>query len=66
MASVAPLLRARDLPLVCSFLIKALRVGEESVRKAVMDAGQAVLEEHGAEHVGLLLPVFEGCLDRDR
>jgi hypothetical protein len=30
-----------------------------------MAAGQTVLDTHGAEHVALLLPVFENCLDRD-
>jgi hypothetical protein len=61
----APLLRPRDLPLVCSFLIKALRVQDAEVRKAAMDAGQQVMDQHGKDHVSLLLPVFEGCLDRD-
>jgi hypothetical protein len=64
-AETARSLRAKDLPIVSSFLIKALRDGDDAVRAAVMAAGQTVLDTHGAEHVALLLPVFESCLDRD-
>lgn len=38
----APILRARDLPLVSSFLIKALRDDSETVRATIMAAGQTV------------------------
>ena len=64
LAAASPSLTALDVPLVSTFLTKALGDEDEAVRDAAMRGGRAMIELHGAEHVRQLLGVYEGYFDR--
>ena len=58
----ADALTPRDLPVVCTFLLRALADEAEEVRDAAVRAGVGLLDLHGAEHGAALLPLFENAL----
>ncbi|CAI5476129.1 unnamed protein product [Closterium sp. Yama58-4] len=65
MRAAADVLTTKELPLVATFLIsKALADPNEEVRRRMVEAGLAIINRHGKENVGLLLPIFENYLDR--
>ncbi|GJP65751.1 hypothetical protein CLOP_g22614, partial [Closterium sp. NIES-67] len=65
MRAAADVLTTKELPLVATFLIsKALGDPNEEVRRRMVEAGSAIINRHGKENVGLLLPIFENYLDR--
>ncbi|CAI7810608.1 unnamed protein product [Closterium sp. NIES-54] len=65
MRAAADVLTTKELPLVATFLIsKALADPNEEVRRRMVEAGSAIINRHGKENVGLLLPIFENYLDR--
>ncbi|CAI5517990.1 unnamed protein product, partial [Closterium sp. Naga37s-1] len=65
MRAAADVLTTKELPLVATFLIsKALADPNEEVRRRMVEAGSAIINRHGKENVGLLLPIFENYLER--
>ncbi|KAK4366473.1 hypothetical protein RND71_014353 [Anisodus tanguticus] len=63
--SVADVLRAKDLPVVMTFLIsRALADPNADVRGRMINAGIAIIDKHGRDNVSLLFPIFENYLNK--
>ncbi|KAF3642464.1 putative translational activator GCN1 isoform 2 [Capsicum annuum] len=63
--SVAEVLRAKDLPVVMTFLIsRALADPNADVRGRMINAGIVIIDKHGRENVSLLFPIFENYLNK--
>ncbi|KAK4775828.1 hypothetical protein SAY87_023789 [Trapa incisa] len=63
--SAADVLRAKDLPVVMTFLIsRALADPNTDVRGRMINAGIMVIDKHGKENVSLLFPIFENYLNK--
>ncbi|KAL6586597.1 eIF-2-alpha kinase activator GCN1 [Orobanche minor] len=63
--SVADVLRAKDLPVVMTFLIsRALADPNADVRGRMVDAGITIIDKHGKDNVSLLFPIFENYLNK--
>ncbi|MCO5572014.1 hypothetical protein L7F22_025765 [Adiantum nelumboides] len=65
LCAAADVLAMKDLPVVSTFLIsRALGDPNMEVRARMVDAGIAIIDKHGKDNVGLLLPIFENYLDK--
>ncbi|CAB4435640.1 unnamed protein product [Rhizophagus irregularis] len=66
LSELAPCMRSSDLIPFFEFLINDEAVGDihAQVRQKMLEAGLAVINEHGAKNVTLLLPVLENYLDK--
>ncbi|XP_059308205.1 protein ILITYHIA isoform X2 [Lycium ferocissimum] len=63
--SVADVLRAKDLPVVMTFLIsRALADPNADVRGRMINAGIVIIDKHGGDNVSLLFPIFENYLNK--
>uniref|UniRef100_A0A0V0J0Y0 Putative translational activator GCN1-like n=1 Tax=Solanum chacoense TaxID=4108 RepID=A0A0V0J0Y0_SOLCH len=63
--SVADVLRAKDLPVVMTFLIsRALADPNADVRGRMINAGIVIIDKHGRDNVSLLFPIFENYLNK--
>ena len=58
-------LTPRDLPVVCTFLVRVLADEEESVRTAAVAAGSVLIDAHGSGNVAALLPIFDNYMSQD-
>lgn len=58
-------LTPRDLPVVCTFLVRVLADEEEDVRTAAVAAGSALIDAHGSGNVAALLPIFDNYMSQD-
>jgi hypothetical protein len=58
-------LTPRDLPVVCTFLVRVLADEEEVVRTAAVAAGSALIDAHGSGNVAALLPIFDNYMSQD-
>ncbi|PIA40115.1 hypothetical protein AQUCO_02500083v1 [Aquilegia coerulea] len=63
--SAADVLRAKDLPVVMTFLIsRALADPIIDIRGRMINAGVMIIDKHGKENVSLLFPIFENYLNK--
>ncbi|KAF9610038.1 hypothetical protein IFM89_019766, partial [Coptis chinensis] len=63
--SSADVLRAKDLPVVMTFLIsRALADPNSDVRGRMINAGIIIIDKHGKDNVSLLFPIFENYLNK--
>lgn len=63
--SGADVVRAKDLPIVMTFLIsRALADPNNDVRGRMINAGILIINKHGKENVSLLFPIFENYLNK--
>ncbi|KAF9966603.1 translational activator of GCN4, partial [Actinomortierella ambigua] len=62
--NIAPMMKAEDLKPFANFLIRQEALGDRSadVRQGMLDAGLAMINAHGPEHVHSLIPEFEAYL----
>ncbi|KAG0238098.1 translational activator of GCN4 [Actinomortierella wolfii] len=62
--NIAPMMTADDLKPFANFLIRKEALGDRSgdVRQGMLDAGLAMVNAHGPEHVHSLIPEFEAYL----
>ncbi|EPS61232.1 hypothetical protein M569_13567, partial [Genlisea aurea] len=61
----ADVLRAKDLPVVMTFLIsRALADPNTDVRGRMIDTGILIVDKHGSDNVSLLFPIFENFLNK--
>ncbi|KAH7283513.1 hypothetical protein KP509_34G010800 [Ceratopteris richardii] len=64
--AAADVLTTKDLPVVATFLIsRALGDSNLEVRSRMVDAGIAIINKHGKDNVGRLLPIFENYLNKN-
>lgn len=62
---MAPMFESRDaIEKIFFFLVDRETLGdkEDLVGQELLDAGVAILEQHGRTHVEVLIPIFEKCL----
>jgi hypothetical protein len=62
--AAAGLLTSRDLPVVCTFLIRVLSDQEEDIRTEAVTAGCAIIDAHGQAHLATLQPMLENYLSQ--
>ncbi|KAG0253420.1 translational activator of GCN4 [Actinomortierella ambigua] len=62
--NIAPMMTAEDLKPFANFLIRQEALGDRNadVRQGMLDAGLAMINAHGPEHVHSLIPEFEAYL----
>ena len=61
----AAALTPRDLPVVCTFLVRVLADEDESVRTAAVAAGSVLIDAHGSGNAVALLPIFDSYMSQD-
>jgi len=62
--AAAALLTQRDLPVVCTFIIRVFSDVDEGVRTEAVTTGCAVIEAHGQAHMAALQSLFENYLQQ--
>ena len=62
--AAAGLLTPRDLPVVCTFLIRVLSDQEEDIRTEAVTAGCAIIDAHGQAHLATLQQMLENHLSQ--
>lgn len=63
---LAPALQSRDLPMAMAFALRALADDSPVAREAAVETGKAVVEAHGPQGVGALLPQVEAHLEKNQ
>ena len=61
----AAALTSRDLPVVCTFLVRVLADEDESVRTAAVTAGSTLIDAHGSGNAVALLPIFDNYMSQN-
>ena len=61
----AAALTPRDLPVVCTFLVRVLADEDESVRTAAVTAGSVLIDAHGSGNAVALLPIFDNYMSQN-